>query len=124
MHSVVRDARGRVVSGALNPHGRPKGSRAKLGEAFLEALHEDFQQFGADAIALCREERPDVYVRIVASLLPKEVLVRSSPLDGMTHEQLQRFAALLESAIEAARQGLPVPPIVLDGEAQEETTPA
>jgi hypothetical protein len=32
-----------------NP-GRPKGSRNKLGEAFIQALAEDFERHGAEAI--------------------------------------------------------------------------
>jgi hypothetical protein len=38
-----------------NP-GRPKGSRNKLGEAFLDALHADWQEHGTEAIARgCQE---------------------------------------------------------------------
>ncbi len=33
-----------------NPHGRPKGSKNKLSESFLQALAEDFEKHGKDAI--------------------------------------------------------------------------
>jgi hypothetical protein len=33
-----------------NPAGRPKGSRNKLGQAFLDALQADFEQHGVAAI--------------------------------------------------------------------------
>ena len=36
--------------------GRPKGSRNKLGEQFLEALTQDFTEHGQQAIVACREE--------------------------------------------------------------------
>jgi hypothetical protein len=55
-----------------NPKGRPKGARNRLGTQFLEALEADFNQFGPQAVALVRERKPDIYIRVVAGLLPKE----------------------------------------------------
>jgi hypothetical protein len=55
-----------------NPKGRPTGARNRLSTHFLEALETDFSQFGPEAIVLVREKRPEVYVRVVADLLPKE----------------------------------------------------
>ena len=55
-----------------NPKGRPKGARNRLGSQFLEALEADFNKQGAQAIAVVRENKPEVYMRIVADLLPKE----------------------------------------------------
>jgi hypothetical protein len=55
-----------------NPKGRPKGARNRLGTQFLEALEADFNQFGSQTIALVREKSPEVYMRVVAGLLPKE----------------------------------------------------
>ena len=55
-----------------NPKGRPKGARNRLGTQFLEALETDFNRSGPQAIALVRERKPEVYMRVVADLLPKE----------------------------------------------------
>lgn len=55
-----------------NPKGRPKGARNRLGSQFLEALEADFNKHGAQAIAVVREKKPEVYMRVVADLLPKE----------------------------------------------------
>jgi Family of unknown function (DUF5681) len=55
-----------------NPKGRPKGARNRLGTLFLEALEADFNQLGSQAIAQVREKKPEVYMRVVADLLPKE----------------------------------------------------
>jgi len=55
-----------------NPKGRPKGARNRLSTQFLEALAADFDQFGSQAIAQVRENKPEVYMRVVADLLPKE----------------------------------------------------
>jgi hypothetical protein len=56
-----------------NPKGRPKGSRSKLGEAFLEALCDDFNANGIAAIQTVREEKPDQYLKVIASILPKQI---------------------------------------------------
>jgi hypothetical protein len=58
-----------------NPKGRPKGARNRLGTQFLEALEADFNQFGPQAIGQVREKKPDVYMRVVADLLPKEATI-------------------------------------------------
>lgn len=55
-----------------NPAGRPKGARAKLGEAFLQEMQADFAEHGKKVIALVREEKPGQYLKVVASILPKE----------------------------------------------------
>ena len=55
-----------------NSKGRPKGARNRLGTQFLEALEADFNQSGPQAIALVREKKPEVYIRVVADPLPKE----------------------------------------------------
>lgn len=56
-----------------NPAGRPKGARHKLGEAFVDALLADWQSNGVQAIIDMRDEKPADYVKVIASLLPKEI---------------------------------------------------
>jgi hypothetical protein len=56
-----------------NPNGRPKGSRNRLGEDFLEKLRADFEIHGVDAIETVRTTDTVAYVKIVASILPKEI---------------------------------------------------
>ncbi len=58
-----------------NPQGRPKGSKNKLSESFLEALAEDFEKHGKDAIERVFKNAPGEYLRIVASMVPKEFLL-------------------------------------------------
>lgn len=65
-------ARWRVGDGTPGP-GRPKGARNKLSEAFIQALHDDFAEHGAAAIATVRETKPDQYLKVIASLLPRDV---------------------------------------------------
>lgn len=66
-----------------NPAGRPKGARSKLGEAFIKAMQEDFDQHGADVIATVRDEKPDQYLKVIASILPKELDLGDQTVDAL-----------------------------------------
>jgi Family of unknown function (DUF5681) len=101
-----------------NPKGRPKGSRHKLSEAAIRDLCADFEAGGAAAIERCRLERPDVYLRVIASLLPKQQAERVNPLDELTDEELDQ----LERWIEALRSG-EEPPAAEGGREQAPQVP-
>jgi hypothetical protein len=81
-----------------NP-GRPKGARNKLGEAFLEAMHDDFEKHGAAAIVKVRDEKPDQYLKVIASILPKDLNVNINQMDDLTDDQLIQRIRSLDSAI-------------------------
>lgn len=78
-----------------NPKGRPKGARAKLGEAFVADLLDDWEEHGVVVIQSVRAEKPDVYLKVIASILPKDVNVNVRPLEEMTDDQLRLRAAQL-----------------------------
>jgi hypothetical protein len=78
-----------------NPAGRPKGARNKLGEEFIQSLYEDYKVHGVSVIERVREARPHEYLRIVASLLPKQVEIRDNPFDDVSDDEL---AAIIELA--------------------------
>jgi hypothetical protein len=78
-----------------NPAGRPKGARNKLSEAFVADVYENWLANGADTLEQVRVDKPDVYVRVVASILPQQLNVTVSDLDELSDEQLdQRINAL------------------------------
>jgi len=56
-----------------NPAGRPKGARSRLGEDFLNALRDDFAEHGVEVVKKVRAKKPEVYLKIVADLMPKEL---------------------------------------------------
>ena len=58
-----------------NPAGRPKGSRSRLSDRFLADLADHWQANGKNALQAAYEKNPVEYVRVVASLLPKNVAV-------------------------------------------------
>lgn len=88
-----------------NPAGRQKGSRNKLGEAFIQALHEDFVVNGLAVIETVRTERPGDYLKVVASLLPKQIEVKEGAFDGISDEDLAAIVAAARSALSVAEGG-------------------
>lgn len=82
-----------------NP-GRPKGSRNKLGEAFIEALHDDFQANGVDAIVKVRTDKPDQYLKVIASILPKDINLNVNPMGDMTDDELIERIRRLDATIQ------------------------
>lgn len=89
-----------------NPKGRLPGTRVKLQGDFIKALAEDFEANGVEAIRLSREEKPTEYIRIVASLLPKELEVKRS-IDGLSDAELDAAIATVRaiSAAQGAGEG-------------------
>lgn len=79
--------------------GRKPGSRNKLGEAFLEDMLEDWEANGKAAIAAVRAEKPDAYLKVVASILPKDLNVNINQTDALTDEQLIERIRSLDAAI-------------------------
>src|SRR5262245_46798523 len=71
--SIQRDGRtGRFKPGNIGG-GRPPGARNKLGEQFLHDLAATWRELGPQALRRCAEEDPSAFLRVVASLMPREV---------------------------------------------------
>lgn len=88
-----------------NPKGRPKGARNRLGEAFVLALANDFEANGVAAIATVRADRPHEYLKVVASLLPKQVEIKESAFDGIGDDELAALIVAARSALGVAEPG-------------------
>lgn len=82
-----------------NPAGRPKGSRNKLGEDFIHALQQDFAVHGKAAIATVREKKPDQYLKVIASILPKDINLNVNDLGDMSDDDLIRRIRTLDATI-------------------------
>jgi hypothetical protein len=67
-----------------NPKGRPKGARAKLSEKLLDIFGKDFAKHGRAVIEQVRTERPGDYLKVAASLIPKQV--EAEVTVGLSHE--------------------------------------
>lgn len=82
-----------------NPAGRPKGARSKLGEAFIEDLYASWAEKGKDVIEKVIAEKPEQYLKVVASLLPRDLNVNINPMDDITDDQLIERVRSLDAAI-------------------------
>ena len=72
-----------------NPRGRLLGSRNRLSEKFILALHDDFEEHGSAVIAQVRQERPEIYLKVIASLVPRELHFKSAnAFEGMSDDEL------------------------------------
>ena len=86
--------------------GRPLGSKVKLSESFLAGIAADFARHGKDVIQYVRQSEPSTYLRIVASIVPKETIAKlevSGEVDIKHTEKriLDAYRLLGENIIEA-----------------------
>lgn len=94
-----KDEKGRFLPGNSGFGGRPKGARNKLGEQFISDLYADWQEHGVETLAKVRAEKPDQYLKVVASILPKDLNVNINQMDDLTDDQLIQRIRQLDSAI-------------------------
>jgi hypothetical protein len=85
-----------------NPAGRPVGSRNKLSDAVFADIKADWDEHGPEAIARVRMTDPSTYFRVVASLMPKDVLLNlqqtvPANLEPKAWASLRRVLDLIES---------------------------
>ena len=77
-----------------NPKGRPRGSRNKLSEDFFRDLSEAWQAFGKPALMTAAWTDPVAFVRVVASLIPRELEATITPVaERMSDAQLEAIIA-------------------------------
>ncbi|MGC2779990.1 MAG: hypothetical protein WA418_30560 [Bradyrhizobium sp.] len=74
-----RDTRtGRFLPGNSGFGGRPKGSRNRLGEAFITDLRDEWECHGPDIIARVARDEPGTLLKVIASLLPKDININQT----------------------------------------------
>jgi hypothetical protein len=89
-----------------NPAGRPKGARAKLEYAFLDDLYADWKEHGAATLAAAREKDPVGYVKVAASLMPKQIQ-DDSGLEDFNRDELRLAIDALRSFVALRASGEP-----------------
>lgn len=72
---IVRDAHGRFLTGN-NGGGRKKGGRNRLTETFITTIESDFAEYGPEVLAKLRVDDPSAYIRIIASLIPRDLILK------------------------------------------------
>jgi hypothetical protein len=82
--------------------GRAKGARNRIAYKLIEALERDFQEHGEEAVRITRIERPYDYLKIIASVIPRELeIVTENRVMELTDDELNdlieaRLAELAE----------------------------
>lgn len=96
-----RGERGRFLPGS---GGRQTGSRNKLQGDFIDALARSFNEGGgAAAIKIVLAERPADYLKIIASVLPKEWLIPDTgPLAELSDDEVAGIIAFARARKTAA----------------------
>jgi hypothetical protein len=78
--------------------GRPHGARNKLQADFLHDLAEAWARDGANALKVMIADQPSDFVRVCASLMPREVALDiGGPLAELSDDELREM-------LEAVRQ--------------------
>jgi hypothetical protein len=95
--TIDRDAKnGRFLSGCKPGPGRGLGSRNRLSDCFVQDLAACWQQHGVEALERVARDQPEVLLKIVAQLLPRDLnLNLSGTLDASTFTLAFRDAVAL-----------------------------
>lgn len=101
-----RSKKGQFLPGhSGNSAGRLGGSRRKLAESFLCELYHHWIKNGPNAIDRVWKDKPDIYLRLVVSLLPAKFEVPEvDPLDGVNMEEIDAIIAYCRSELERTKQ--------------------
>jgi hypothetical protein len=94
-----QDKRGRFIAGNSGNGGRPRGARNKLGEAFVEALYEQWHTHGRAALERVIEEDPVAFLKLVAGLVPRQVEVTNRLLEQLSDKELGALSDLIEALV-------------------------
>src|SRR5215467_12601942 len=84
--------------------GRPAAVRNKFSNAFLTDLLADWEANGAAAIKTVRMRDPSTYLRVAASILPKELMVESVS-SGLTPEERIEMLTVLKQQLLTVQRG-------------------
>ncbi len=80
--------KGRVKTG-----GRAKGTRNKLTGDFLTALSQAFEELGPAAIKIVAKTEPANFLKVIASLVPKELDITDNRLKEFSDDDVDAIIA-------------------------------
>jgi hypothetical protein len=90
--------------GGRNGGGRRQGARTRISTALLTAFAEDFEKYGEETVRITRVEKPIEYLRIAASLLPKEFEFTDNRLGELSDEELDAVIAYARQRLTIKRE--------------------
>lgn len=94
-----RPARRKPAASRTAQKPRPKRAKKTLGDDFLAAVRADFRTHGAGVIAEVRTDKPDQYLKIVLSVLPKDFDATINQLDGLSDDEIRSRIRALEAVV-------------------------
>jgi hypothetical protein len=109
--------------------GRPAGVRNRFSGAFLTDFLADWESGGAAAIKVVRLRDPSTYLRVAASILPKELMVETMTTGLTAEERTEMIVALKEHLRLTAQQQGPsearngLRPMLIEARAEPQLEP-
>jgi len=108
-----RDRGGRFLTGHNGGPGRPKGSRNKLAQQYIEDFYDVWQRKGMAALERVADECPAKFITAAAALIPQHFKVEHDhaltlSVPELEAKLLEIRAKLLDSDIDPALLGPPV----------------
>jgi hypothetical protein len=94
-----RNEKGQFVLGTIGIGGRKVGARAKLGEDFIRDMQTAWEAGGIDVITRVMADRPQDFLKVVASLLPRDVNLNLNNMDDATDDELIQRIRRLDAQI-------------------------
>ena len=102
---IKHEKTGRFVQGG-SARGRMKGARNRLHGEFVVALQDHFAERGQAAIEIVFREKPVEYLKIIASVLPKEFILEDGRIEAMGDDELEQRLADIKRIRAAADRGI------------------
>src|SRR5262245_40375754 len=115
--SVEADGADRPAAlGKGNPGGSPDRARKALNAETIAELHKAFRRGGAKAIDKVMKNNPAMFLKLLVSLVPREMQVeQSGGVKAMTTEQIERGIELIKEML--AQREAEANAKVMEGEA-------
>ena len=82
--------------------GRVKGSRNRLAAKFVADLQAEWEQHGPAVIRIARIEKPIEFLKVIASVLPKEFEIVDSRMKDLSDDELDFLIGLASKRIGSA----------------------
>ncbi|MCS3449544.1 hypothetical protein M2222_001635 [Bradyrhizobium elkanii] len=84
-----------------NPAGRPQGARSKFAEVACADALKHWTSGGSDVLERVKKEDPSTYLRVLFSIIPKDIAVsieqRSGPLDSQEMRSMRRLVEVIQA---------------------------
>lgn len=90
-----------VKGQVANPNGRNAGVREKLTRKFIHDLADEWAAKGPKVLSKLADGDPATFAKLVASLVPKEVVIDRRPETEIGDEELAALIDNFRSAVEA-----------------------